>query len=279
MNPSEEKEVPKYNMDDFHLRWQKARFAAIRKATNDNPIFNFSENSIEGESLLLEKYFSQSVGEGCIDLNSKKDFLLKDVFDHSRALAISFSKYIGLSFELQDFQSLLMASQIPCFQGEWDSRTNAKVLSRKGCVFCVKAGANVCDYWREALDGLVMGLGERERLARHASVRHGDATCIDVFYFDGDEKKEISLHWGPLPQEMATELKIICDDFEKKMKTSVIVKGLSEGILYFEFKSATDALCSGGEILTSAFLRKIQKRYPSLSVQDVTPRAVIGAGV
>lgn len=279
MNADQVKEVPKYNVDEFHQRWQKARISALCKASKNNPDFNFSEQPAEAESILVDRYFSKNIDTDSVTLNKKKDSLLKDIFDHSRLLAISFSKYMGLSFELQDFQNLLSGSQIPCVQGEWETREKARVLTRKGCGFCTQAGANACDYWREALDGLVIGLGERERLARHASVRHGDTACVDVFYFDTDGKKETSLAWGPLPEHMAPELKLICDDFEDKMKTSVLLKGLSEGILYFEFKSATDTFCSGGQLLTSTFLRKIQKRFPGLLVQEVTPRAVIGAGV
>ena len=194
---------------------------------------------------------------------------------------MSLSKFLGLSFEIQDFQNLLEKSGIPCVQGRWESRKNAKILSRKGCDFCPKSGVNACDYWREALDGLVIGLGDKERLARHASIRHGDTACVDVFYFDGfyfdpEGRKETSLAWGPLPEHMAKNLMEICEDFERVMKVSILLKGLNEGVLYFEFKSSTDALCSGGQLLTSTFQRKIQKQYPGLVIQEVTPRAVLG---
>jgi hypothetical protein len=189
---------------------------------------------------------------------------------------MSLSKLLGVSYEVQDFQNLLENSGIPCVQGNWESRPTARILSRKGCDFCKTSGANACDYWREALDGLVMGLGDKERLARHASVRHGDSACVDVFYFDGEGGKKASLAWGPLPEHMAQNLLGICDDFECKMKASIQIKGMSEGVLYFEFKSSTDVLCSGGQLLTSTFQRKIQKNYPGLVVQEVTPRAVLG---
>lgn len=280
MNSDQAREPLKYNTDDFHIRWLKARISAIHNSENSaNENNGVSVNSTESESTLIEQYFAQSSELNPDEMSKKKDLLLKNIFDYSRQLAISFSKFTKLSFELQDFQDLLSRSEIPCVQGEWEARAKARILTRKGCSFCVKAGANACDYWREALDGLVMGLGEHERLARHASVRHGDDACVDVFYFDAEGRKETSLAWGPLPEHMAPQLKLICDDFENKMKTSVLLKGLSEGVLYFEFKSSTDMLCSGGQLLTSTFLRKVQKRYPGLKVQEVTPRAVIGAGV
>jgi hypothetical protein len=121
-----------------------------------------------------------------------------------------------------------------------------------------------------------MGLGEKERLARHASVRHGDGECVDVFYFETERSKENSMAWGPLPEHMAASLTEVCDDFKSKMRTSILLKGLSEGILYFEFKSSTDNHCGGTHLLTSVFQRKLQKIYPGLLAHEVTPRAVLG---
>jgi hypothetical protein len=281
MNTNTENVLLKLNLDDLLSRWQKARIAAVCKSVQElveglTEVAEFAE--LQNEQELVDRYFSLKA-ENEEEKNKQKDLLLKNVFDNSRKLAISFSKFAEMSFEIQDFQFLLSRSQIPCVQGSWESRDKTRVLTRKGCEFCVKSSANACDYWREALDGLVMGLGENERLARHASVRHGDSACVDVFYFDGEGKKETSLAWGPIPEHMSEPLKLICDDFETKMKTSVDIKGLSEGVLYFEFKSSTDNMCGGGNLLTSTFLRKVQKKYPGVRVHEVTPRAVIGAGV
>lgn len=261
-----------FKVEDFNQRWLKARTSALCKA------FEKSENSLQSsEAELFGQYFMQVAAASPEEGIKKKDLLLRLVFDHSRLLAMSLSKFLGVTFEIQDFQDLLEKSEIPCVQGQWDSRKTAKVLSRQGCDFCSKSGAYACDYWREALDGLVMGLGDKERLARHASVRHGDGACLDVFYFDPPEENEdTSQAWGPIPEAMAAKLLEICGDFESKMKTAVLLKGLREGVLYFEFKSSTDTLCSGGQILVSAFQRKIQKYFPVLRIQEVTPRAVLG---
>ncbi|HEY8270610.1 MAG TPA: hypothetical protein VIG33_06945 [Pseudobdellovibrionaceae bacterium] len=261
-----------FNAEEFNQRWLKARTSALRKVCEP------SKDTIEfSEADLIDQYFSQVAAATPEERIKKKDQLLRHVFDHSRLLAMSLSKFLGVTFEIQDFQDLLEKSEIPCVQGQWDSRRTAKVLNRHGCDFCPKSGANACDYWREALDGLVMGLGDKERLARHASVRHGDAACVDVFYFDAEEeRRETSLAWGPIPESMTAKLLEICDDFESKMKTSILLKGLREGVLYFEFKSSTDTLCSGGQLLASTFQRKIQKHYPALRIQEVTPRAVLG---
>lgn len=268
-------EVSTFDAKDFNQRWLKARLSALRKS---NPIAdqNGEVNSSVAEAELIENYFLPQEETTLEEIAKKKDTLLKEIFDNSRSLAMSLSKFLGLTFELQDFQYLLEKSDIPCAKGQWESRNSAKILTRTGCDFCAKSGSNACDYWREAFDGLVMGLGEKERLARHASLRHGDSACVDVFYFDDDGRKETSMAWGPLPEHMAAKLLEICTDFESKMKASILIKGLSEGVLYFEYKSSTDALCSGGQLLTSTFERKVKKLYPGLRIQEVTPRAVLG---
>lgn len=271
----------KFDVDEFNRRWLKARISALHKSRKNShpPMESDALDESLSESDLLDQFFSRTTDETSDENTKKKDGLLRNVFDHSRFLAMSLSRFLGLSFEIQDFQDVLEKSGIPCVQGRWESRRTARVLTRKGCDFCTKSGANACDYWREALDGLVMGLGDKERMARHASVRHGDSSCIDIFYFDAAEPtgpKENSLAWGALPEHMQSKLMEICDDFEHKMKASILLKGMNEGILYFEFKSSTDVLCSGGQLLTSTFQRKIQNSYPGLRVQEVTPRAVLG---
>ncbi|MFZ3228880.1 MAG: hypothetical protein WA160_01655 [Pseudobdellovibrio sp.] len=276
-----QKELNNFSGKDFHYRWFKARLSALQKVKQNNSFQEPSEANdyFQLEANLIDQYFSNNLNISADEKVKRKDELLRGIFDNSRILAMSLSKHLGLSYEVEDFQNLLGQSTVPCFQGQWESRESARILSRKGCDACTSSGKDACDYWREALDGLVMGLGDKERLARHASVRHGDAACVDVFYSDADGRKETLLAWGPLPEHMTASLKLICDEFEAKMKTSIILKGLSEGVLYFEFKSATDMLCSGGQLLTSAFLRKIQKKYPGILVHEITPRAVIGAGV
>ena len=259
-----------FNVDDFHQRWTRARISSLRQASKSAQL----DSSIEAD--LVDDYFLQTSKIGLAARTESKDTLLRKIFDNSRLLGRSLSKHLGMTLEVQDFQSLLERSAIPCVQGQWESRKSARILKRSGCAFCTKSGADACDYWREALDGLVMGLGEKERLARHASIRHGGNACIDVFYSDAEGPKEGSLAWGPIPEHMAPGLTEICDEFSRQMKTSIVLKGLREGVLYFEFKFPTDDHCGGTQLLISAFQRALLKIYPGLLAHEITPRAVLG---
>lgn len=294
---------PDFDISDFNRRWRAARLSAIDRAcknTNLDLSLNLNLNTIieldsnqeaesNKESSLLEQFFFQAPSKG------EGDALLRAVFENSRLLAMSLSKSLGVSFEIDDFRALLEQSTIPCFQGQWESRKTAQVLNRQGCNFSPKSGPAVCDYWREALDGLIMGLGENERLARHSCVRHfadsgetsiggsnalnTNSCCVDVIFVEntGHPFKADSLAWGPLPEHMTETLAQICSDFSEKMKTAILIKGLNEGVLYFEFESQTAAGCSGGNLLSSTFQRKVHAVYPGLHIQEVSPRAVLGA--
>ena len=52
-------------------------------------------------------------------------------------------------------------------------------LERAGCPVAAH-GAAACDYWREAISGLVLGMSGLLH-GRHASLGHKDPSCVDVF--------------------------------------------------------------------------------------------------
>lgn len=136
---------PRFDIKDFLGRWEKARLSALRSALQD-PVVS---TSLDVETQLLTHICSEN-----------KELLLRRVFDYSRKFGISASRYLGMSLEVQDLVEILQASPIPCFRGNWRSHNSAYVLERIGCEVVRDVGNLACDYWREALDGLIMGVGE-----------------------------------------------------------------------------------------------------------------------
>lgn len=263
---------------EFNRRWSDARQSALRIEEPGDDSAEPEDPAPLGESDLLARFVARAASAAPADAEAGRDSLLRRVFDNSRKLALSLSKRLGVTFEPADFQSLLSGSPIPCFQGTWSSRNNARILGRNGCGFCTEAGAFACDYWREALEGLVMGLGDKERLARHASMRHGDAECIDVFFTDAREGQAESLAWGPLPEHMALDLFEMAAYFQHQKGIPIELKGFREGVLYFAFGASTDPLCGTGGLLALKFHDLIREKFPGLSLKDVTPQAVLGTG-
>lgn len=277
--------IRQFDSLDFNQRWLKARISAFPKigpeetdsattVSADSP----APESFAIESYLVNLFFTHIESESMepAEKEKAKDTLLRSIFDNSRKLALSLSKRLGVTFEIQDFQSLLTQSNIPCVKGDWTARENARILNRKGCDYCVESGSHACDYWREALDGLVMGLGEKERLARHATVRHGDEFCTDVFFTESTRSENEELAWGPLPEHMALDLFEIAAYFQRTTSISIVIKGFREGVLFFEFTSSTDLLCGNSNLLGMKFHGLVKEKFPGLSLKDVTPQAVLG---
>ncbi len=271
-------EHPEFNAKDFGLRWQKARLSAL-------------------QSLLIEKGKSEAIGDKSLaarelDLLSKvpkalQDQALRKVFDYSRQLGVSVSRFLGLSLETSDLSEILASTQIPCFQRQWRSHNEALVLERKGCVSLSALKSFGCDYWREALDGLIMGAGDTERLARHRSLGHGDQECVDVLFAENysvprvvsreRSSKSTSLKkYGPVPSELTQELEEISKRFEK-MRVCLHIDGFSEGALYYRLETDEGVLCgAGGKLLHDSFCKELAKKFPEILAKDSSPLAVYG---
>lgn len=269
------KSLDALNIDwnDFYSRWSKARISAIRKVIDsdlDMPLLAETESN-----LLLS--LSEILKDCTPDQADKmKSMILRTIFDYSRLLGMGLSKQYNIVFELQDFRSVLSNSNIPCTAGSWEARETAEVLTRPGCNFCQPLGSFACDYWREAIDGLVMGLGETERFVRHSSVRHGDNDCVDIFFIESNKRANGSLAWGKIPDHMTSTISSICREFEAEHKVAVDVKGMKEGEMFYIIKDPTDRNCSKSGNLIKKFENKVWDFYPGLVLIDVTPRAVLG---
>jgi hypothetical protein len=232
--------------ENFYNRWAKARISAIRKVIDSDLELPIPEETEKGLLLQLFEFV-----DDCTEAQSDKmkTLLYRNIFDFSRALGLGLSKKFGVAFELAEFREILSKSTIPCVQGTWESRESAEVLTRKGCDYCTPIGSFACDYWREAIDGLVMGLGESERFVRHASLRHGDSQCVDVFFLESNKRSKASHAWGKIPEHIAPIMTSLCKEFENEFKVSIIVKGMKEGVLYYELKDPTDFECGQGSNL------------------------------
>lgn len=257
-------------MDFINLmnRWQKARLSAVGQGLLNHSGDN-EQSFVKSLPLALqEEYLLEQVPL------EKQEEVLRRVFLNSRKLAQSYSRHHGLTFEIQDFQTLVRKSEVPCFQGTWESRNSALILTRGACSYANDAKAFACAYWRDALDGLVMGLGEEERSARHGCARVDGGVCVDVLFAETNPAPGKSEHFGVIPPMLVDDLNEIKDQFLASMKTEVEFVGYSAGTLYFHFPKGTS--CGSGSIYTSALLSKIQTKHPYIQLQDISPRAVLG---
>jgi hypothetical protein len=252
--------VEDFARPDLAQRWRRARIAALQ--------LGVKARQLESEELLLAQVALEDQGP-----------VLRAVFDNSRKLGISHACHFGIVWELSDFRSVLPELGVPCVIGAWETRENSLVLNRVGCKGAHESQprAFYCDYWREAIDGLVMGVSEDERFVRHASRGHGDETCTDVFFKDVPVTQKQPLLYAPISETMQNSL----DEIRTRLlglRAEVEFKGISEGTLYYYVKTPSgDKACgAGGKILHEHLRKMIALKWPHLAIQDTSPLAVYG---
>lgn len=250
----------RFNVNEFSQRWLRARKMSIRSVL-DLP----ADAASEEERVLLQKIQPE-----------QREMVLKSVFDLSRKLGVSLSRHLSLSLETQDFADLLPLIASPCYAGHWHIHNEAQVATRSGCGFIEGLGSFGCDYWREALDGLVMGASDDVRLARHRSVGHGDADCVDVLFFDKGSGPKLGKHRGEVPAEYSQGLEVLVRQFQEK-GIALKWEGYSEGVLFYRMEAGAKPLCgAGGRLMHGALQGEVKKYFPGVELRDGSPLAVIG---
>lgn len=250
---------------DLKTRWFKARQAVVSN----------EEAFLKNIHLLNDFEYEQ---------------ILKKIFLNSRNLGQGYQKRYGISWELTDIQKHFSALDVSCLHGQWLVKNKALVLSRSGCAYAnlnSQSPHRICQYWREAIDGLVMGLCEQERFARHKCVTIDDSNfenmldknesrentlCEDVFYIEEEKKM---YQWGPLPSQMLPQLVQLQEKFHN-LKVKLTFLGLSEKQLFYRLESGEVNSCgTAGTLFKDLLVKNIEKIFPGLILKDASPVAVI----
>ncbi len=261
-----------FDQDDFLIRWGRARLFSLKKTSADDlmitkPFVDLS-SLLSFELDLLKKV-----------LKENEDSVLKAVFDNSRKLGLSLSRRFQVRLEIEDIRNILSQSLIPCSMGTWETHKDALSVRRHGCESQKIIGSFLCDWYREAIDGLIMGVGEEERFARHASVGHGDSECLDVFFTETLILNHKELRFSPVPHHIKNKLEPIQEKF-RNMQKRLVFSGYAEGVLYYTIESENDKpLCGSTARMFHTLLSKsIHELLPNLHMQDLSPLAVYAEG-
>jgi hypothetical protein len=263
-------DLPLFSPEDLRCRWLLARVASLEKALG-------LDRRAGGMSIdLLIPYELELLVQ--IKTEEVTETVLRNVFDHSRQLGMSLVRYLKHTFELSDLAEIIPSLGSPCFAGNWRIHNQAYVLTRLGCSSNGARKSWHCDYWREALDGFVMGVGNDERLARHRSQGHGDSDCQDILFMETESKKVVGdgiSRWGALPEELANHLRTQSITFEQK-GYYLMVHGYSEGKLFYEMKAKATGNCGPGErMMSTHFESKVVQDFPNLKFAEISPQSVL----
>ncbi len=248
------------SIEDLSKRWFRSRLSALKSFKIDS-----------------EESFFKEINE--LPETQYED-LLKIIFLNSRNLGLGYQKQYNLAWERTDFSRHLQRLGSPCLNGDWENRISANVLTRLGCDQGRQIGSRYCQYWREAIDGLVAGLGDDTGYMRHSSVVVGDQNCTDVFYQDEvvptDALWSNEMRWGPLSIEMKEKLATIEKKFER-MKVSLSFLGLSEKNLFYKLEAKENLTCGTSGAIYRGLLEKwVENNFPSFRLKDASPVAVYG---
>ncbi len=241
---------PGFAPDEFLARWRDARLAAL------------------GRWVALPTRLGESAALLAAPAESREE-LLREVFLNSFRFGQSAVRRFGRAWDAGDLMDVLGAADGPCQRGSWIADDGAWRLERRGCAGA-SAGALVCDYWREATDGLVCGLSEDVRYSRHASSARGAETCVDVLYREGDPE----WRFASLPGELLPALSRIALRF-RGHGMELRFLGLAEGQLFYTLTHRGASLCDGALELYASLLRNNLARHcPGLGLREATGRAV-----
>jgi|CXWL01.1.fsa_nt_gi hypothetical protein len=195
-------------------------------------------------------------------------------FDNSLRLGQGFARFHRAEVNPRHLPEVLAQLDAPCLQGSWSEVDDEAGywLARPPCR--ERAAAGFCDHWRDAIDGLVLGLTGGVRHTRHQSAGHGGTRCLDVFYAD----PESSLRYGVLPPELAEGLASV-RKLVQQFKGGAEVKflGVSEGELLYElYVPRGEGACGGGsQTLQQIVERCLRKHFPALTPRELSPRPVL----
>lgn len=143
----------------------------------------------------------------------ERESLLRKIFDLGRKTGLEILKEKE-SLNIKETVEIINSLKMPCIENsfEFDESTSSAKSTRKNCI--CSANETSCQYWREAVDGLVMGLGDNERYVRQQSILYGkNDTCVDVIY----DSSISDMRWGEIPSEISITLTPIIEKYKKRV--------------------------------------------------------------
>ncbi len=238
-------------LHDLSQRWERARRAACRAVLPD-------ATGAETHDALVLAALAVDAEATC-----------RGAFDNSLKLASGFARHYGTELPLDALPAALASLGVPCLLGRYtrDDDEPALRLERDGCA-ARALGQLACDFYREAISGLVLGLTGGVLHARHACAGKAGDRCVDALYLD----PESELRFGPIPDEM----KPVLDGVARLARTfnaraDVTFVGFSEGVLYYRERAAEPGTIS----VRSLVERGVRRRFPDLPLREISPRSVL----
>lgn len=205
---------------------------------------------------------------------AKRPLALERLFRNSWRLGRSAADRFGPVRGVRDFAALLGRLEDPeCLAGgSWDGTEEAFVHTR--CATCrLNPGADpfLCDAMREAIDGLVCGLGDDVRFARFASGGRGAERCTDALHAPSTPEAA----WRAPAAELEAELARIAEGLRER-GVHVRFLGVAENRVAYALDTSGALGCGSPSELSRALLENHFRHYlPYFDLAAVEPKAVM----
>lgn len=230
-------------LDELRERFRHARRAALRHT--------LEESSAEETEVALRERATT------VDASNMERY----VFENSRAVGLGYVRFHKVRVGLAELPKILSVLDSPCFEGvfSFESEEPSLRLLRDGC-----EDSAHCNFWREALAGLVVGLTGLV-VSRHESRGAGCARCVDAIHprVDGPSA------FAPLSEELLQDLSPICDTVRRfDPSASLQFLGSREGVIYYLLSRKP-----GGTSLSTVIERAALKRRPGIFLREFSARS------
>lgn len=236
---------------DLASRWQRARRAAVERVIGPT----------RDEARDDERF-------ACAAEVDEPE-LHRRLFEHGVTLGTGFRRLRGAGVGGDELRALLPQLGAPCLRARTWTRLDGEPGWRAAGAPCGQAaGVGACDAWREAIDGLVLGLTGTLRHTRTASFGHGQAECVDVLYAD----PESQARYGELPDALVPPLEAVQRFVRQVRGADVRFLGVSEGVLLYQLETSG---CGDAPHARAVVERLLEQKLPGLPVRELSPRQVL----
>jgi hypothetical protein len=239
------------DLEDLASRWRRARRAAVESVIGP---------TLDGAS--DDERFACAAEVDEAELHRR-------LFENGAKLGAGFARLRGQPVTMAELRELLPRLGVPCLHGrDWAPlRDEPGWRARRGP--CGQgAGVGACDAWREAIDGLVVGLTGALRHTRTASFGHGQPECVDVLY----ENPEGEARYGELPDALVPALEAVQRFVRRFRAADVRFLGVSEGVLLYQLELTG---CGEAEHARAVVERLLEQKLPGQPVRELSPRQVL----
>ncbi|GIW23081.1 MAG: hypothetical protein KatS3mg068_2088 [Candidatus Sericytochromatia bacterium] len=218
---------------------------------------------------IKEEFFLSTTNKISLD-KEKEELFLKEIFDLGRVIGLEILKEKDKELSLKEILDEIYKLNISCFKGDLKIDNNFIKIERTNCPY-TSANYFICLYWREFIDGFIMGIGNKERYSRHASIKYGlNNFCTDIIYYNNDQK----YRWSNLPEDVLNFIKLQNKKYSVK-NIQIEGVGFNERTLFYKIKDNSSISSFRKGFIIESFAKEFKKRFPKFNSCEISPRSVI----